>query len=45
MHESWCKKSKQGSDTSEEITNVSSTSNVGNETKIANVESELLPLE
>ena len=44
MHESWCKKLKQGNDTSKEITNASSTSNVRNETNIANVESELLPL-
>lgn len=40
MHESWCKKLKQRNDTSKQKTNVSSTTNVRNETNKANADSE-----
>ena len=40
MHKSWCKKLKQRNDTSKQKTNVSSTTNVRNETNKANVDSE-----
>ena len=40
MHESWCIKLKQRNDTSKQTTNVSSTSNVGNETNKVNANSE-----
>ena len=39
-NESWCKKLKQRNDTSKQTANVSSTSNVGNETNKANAESK-----
>ena len=40
MHNSWCKKLKQRNDTSKQKTNVSSTTNVRNETNNANADSE-----
>ena len=40
MHKSWCKKLKQCNDTNKQTKNVSSSSNVGNETNKANTQSE-----